>query len=221
MRAIRRRALLLGTTAAALALGLPDGQAASAPQFHSFLQPAEAAFVDAAVARLIPADESGPGAKEAGVTAYIDGQLAGPFGAAATWYMQPPFLDAGPDFDYQEPQTPAQLYRQAILAIDAYCAASHGKAFAALPPAAQDAVLTGLEEGHTTLPGVSGKAFFKLLLANTLEGYWADPVYRGNQGMAGWTLIGFPGARGDYRDDIEAWGKPYTLPPVDLMGQRA
>src|SRR5262245_63642158 len=47
---------------------------------YMFFSAAEVAFVDAAVARLIPADELGPGAKEAGVTYFIDQQLFGGWG---------------------------------------------------------------------------------------------------------------------------------------------
>ena len=225
---MRRRQLLAGTAVAALAVALQE-KAQAAPQpptgqipFYSFFTPDEAAFVDAAVSRLIPADENGPGAKEAGVTYYIDGQLAGDYGRAATWYMQGPFVtDKGPDFGYQIPQTPAEAYRQAIPGTDAWCVANHqGKLFAALAPELQDEVLRGLEEGHITLPGIDGKTFFGLLLENTYEGFWADPAYHGNRNMVGWTLIGFPGARGDFKDYIEQYDKPYPLPPVSLRGDR-
>ena len=227
MTLLLRRRDLLASTAVALAVALTECAAAPEPPgggiaFYSFFQPDEAAFVDAAVSRLIPADASGPGAKEAGVTYYIDGQLAGEYGQGANWYMQGPFVtDKGPDFGYQIPQAPAQAYREAIAAINAYCAASYqGEAFAALPPETQDAVLQGLEGKQITLAGIDGETFFKLLLENTYEGFWADPVYGGNRNMAGWTLIGFPGARGDFKDYIEQWGKPYPLPPVSLQGHR-
>ena len=42
-----------------------------------FLKPAEAEAIDAIVDRLIPADDLGPGAKQAGCTVFIDRQLAG------------------------------------------------------------------------------------------------------------------------------------------------
>src|SRR4051812_624402 len=43
-----------------------------------FFAPAERAFIEAAVSRLIPNDEVGPGAVEAGVPFFLDRQLAGP-----------------------------------------------------------------------------------------------------------------------------------------------
>ena len=58
----------------------------------------EWAFVNAAVARLIPADEQGPGALEAGVPEYIDRQMNTPYASGALWFMQGPFnADAPPE----------------------------------------------------------------------------------------------------------------------------
>jgi gluconate 2-dehydrogenase gamma chain len=37
--------------------------------------------------------------------------------------------------------------------------------------------------------------------------------------MAPWHMIGFPGARYDYRDFVGRHGEPYPLPPVGLMGR--
>src|SRR5581483_10183894 len=72
-----------------------------------FFTPDEAAFIDAAVARLIPADDLGPGAKEAGVTVFLDRQLAGPYGHAETWYMSGPWHDGTKSQGYQSRLNPA------------------------------------------------------------------------------------------------------------------
>ena len=56
-----------------------------------FSTPRERRFINAACARIIPKDDLGPGALEAGVPDFIDRQLAGPFGQASTWYMQGPW----------------------------------------------------------------------------------------------------------------------------------
>src|ERR1022692_3443200 len=69
----------------------PSPAAPGAVEPPAFFSSEERAFIDAAVARFIPADELGPGAKEAGVTTFIDRQLAGAFGQAQTWYMQGPW----------------------------------------------------------------------------------------------------------------------------------
>src|SRR5258708_3117813 len=71
--------------AGGVAVAQPVGAAAARPvaeaKAYVFFNPAEAAFIEAAVARLIPRDENGPGALEAGVPDYIDRQLAGAWGA--------------------------------------------------------------------------------------------------------------------------------------------
>src|SRR5207237_10004929 len=94
-----------------------------------FLAPAEVTFLDAAVARLIPADELGPGAKEAGVTYFIDQQLFGGFGVMAKMYRQGPHAEGTPQQGYQSPLTPQEDYRAAIADINASCARQCGKEF--------------------------------------------------------------------------------------------
>ena len=61
--------------------------------------------------------------------------------------------------------------------------------------------------------------FFNLVLANTMEGFFADPIYGGNKDMVGWKLVGFPGVRYDFRDVIARPNQPYTRPPVSLQGR--
>ena len=58
-----------------------------------------------------------------------------------------------------------------------------------------------------------------MLWQNTQESYFADPMYGGNRNFAGWKLIGFPGPRYNYVDDISQFGKPYKQPTVGLSGR--
>jgi hypothetical protein len=51
----------------------------------------EVRAVEAAIARLIPADELRPGAKEAGVAVFLDSQLAGAWGSGDHLYRHGPF----------------------------------------------------------------------------------------------------------------------------------
>src|SRR6516164_6604505 len=60
-------------------------------QIYTFFTAEEVAFVKAAVARLIPADDLGPGALEADVPYFLDQQLAGVYGAGARYYSEGPF----------------------------------------------------------------------------------------------------------------------------------
>jgi gluconate 2-dehydrogenase gamma chain len=134
--------------------------------------------------------------------------------------MQGPWSPGLPTQGYQTRLTPAGLYRAAIKAIDAAVVReSRGASFAKLAAADQDAFLHRLEKGEVALDGVDAKAFFAQLLQNTLEGFWSDPIYGGNKDMAGWKLIGFPGARYDHADFVAKHGEKYPLPPVGITGR--
>jgi gluconate 2-dehydrogenase gamma chain len=232
------RRSLLASTAALLVAGatsarartitgmLPWEQGTAAPPVPvrpgpwQFFTADEAATVEAIVDRLIPPDDHGPGAKDAGCAVYLDRQLAGPFGRSEGLYMRPPFLKALPTQGYQDADAPAARYRKGLAAIAAYVKDNFaGKAFQNLAPADQDKVLTDVEKGTAKLGDVNGASFFSLLLSGTQEGFFADPIYGGNRDMVGWKLVGFPGARYDYRDWIERYNEKYPLPPVSIMGR--
>jgi gluconate 2-dehydrogenase gamma chain len=183
-----------------------------------FSQP-EAAFIEAACARMIPADDLGPGAVEAGVPVFIDRQLAGEFGHGTRWYMTGPWPKGEKTQGYQSRLTPAEMYRAAIKDIDDVSGRQNNAPFHQIAADKQDAFLKGLESGSTTLPNVDSKAFFTMFLQNVIEGFFSDPIYGGNRDMAGWKLIGFSGARYDQREFVLAYGKPYPLPPVGISGR--
>jgi gluconate 2-dehydrogenase gamma chain len=187
-----------------------------------FLTPEEGEFLDAAVSRLIPKDDLGPGAKEAGVTVFIDRQLAGPYGKGASWYMQGPWAKGTPSQGYQARRGPAELYRAAIQAIDDYCKGKYGgKKFAQLTADQQDEVLKGVEGANIKLKDVDGKVFFDLFLQNTVEGFLSDPIYGGNRDMVGWKLLGFPGAHYDYRPYVKKHNQKLDIAPVGIKGRPA
>ena len=196
----------------------PEG--ASGGRKYIFFTDVEAAFIEAAAARLIPTDDLGPGAIEAGVPEFLDRQLDGEFGQGTRWYMQGPWPKGQPTQGYQTRLTPAAMYRAAIKAIDDLVGRNFGgKSFAHLEPADQDAFLGKLEKGQVELAGVDAKGFFAMLLQNTLEGFWSDPIYGGNRDMIGWKLIGFPGARYDHTPYVKRYGEHYPLAPVGLKGR--
>jgi gluconate 2-dehydrogenase gamma chain len=58
-----------------------------------------------------------------------------------------------------------------------------------------------------------------MLLQNTKEGYFSDPIYGGNKDMAAWTMIGFPGAHYNYKDWVPRHGERVTIAPVGLKGR--
>ncbi len=187
-----------------------------------FFEPEEGRAVEAFVDRLIPADELSPRGTECGSAVYIDRQLAGPYGSSAALYMRPPFRDGAKSQGDQSPLTPAMRYRRSLAALDLYCRAGFaGKVFADLPPDRQDQLIAGLEANTVHFDDCSGKAFFELILKDTQQGFLADPIYGGNRDMVAWRMIGFPGARYDYRDWIDRHNEAYPYPPTSIGGQPA
>ncbi len=182
-----------------------------------FFSPLEAAVVEHVVDRLIPPDPETTGGKGAGCAVYIDRQLAGPFGKADGLYREGPFTPGTLMQGAQSALTPAEQFRQGLTALDKYCRSTRAdRGFAELDAAGQDQVLRELESGSAALEGVSAKDFFRLLLQLTQEGFFADPVYGGNRDMCGWKMIGFPGARYDYRDWVLRHNERYPHPPVGI-----
>ena len=185
---------------------------------YFYLTQPEVQFLNAAVARLIPADELGPGAKEAGVTCFIDRQLVSSWGTHGRNYRMGPWLEGTPQQGFQSPLTPQEIYRAAIREASIYCSKHYGKSFNLLTPEQQDEVLHGLEEGKIEFELVSSRLFFGLLWRNTVEGFFSDPMYGGNRDKIGWRLIGFPGvASSAYPDHLEKYNVPYRVEPVSIL----
>ena len=182
-----------------------------------FFTPAEGRAVEAIVDRIIPPDPDGPGGREAGCAVFIDRQLAGPFGRAQGLYGGGPFIRGSKEQGPQSRLDPSGQYRRAIRAIDAHAAQRYGaSSFADLSAADQDEVIGAVEAGKLPIEEIDTKEFWTMLLKNTREGFFADPVYGGNRGMVAWKWIGFPGARYDYSAWIERHNEPYPHPPIGL-----
>jgi gluconate 2-dehydrogenase gamma chain len=163
-----------------------------------FFTETEALIVAAAASRIFPSDASGPGAREAGVSIYIDRQLAGSYGRDRFRYAQAPFEDAPAELGYQGKETPRDVYREGLKSL---------KGFHLLSPAEQDRSLRQIESS----------VFFAFLRQNTIEGMFCDPIHGGNAGMIGWQLVGFPGPRMSNFDEIDKYyGKPYRPKPASL-----
>jgi len=168
-----------------------------------FFTEQEALIVAAAASRILPSDETGPGAHEAGVVIYIDRQLAGPWGRDVRRYTQEPFDgNAAAEFGYQGAASPQRVYREGLKQL---------AGFDRLPPPEQDAKLVQIEQS----------AFFELLRQNTIEGMFCDPLHGGNLDMVGWQLIGFPGPRMSNASDIDKYrGEQFRPKPVSLVDLR-
>jgi gluconate 2-dehydrogenase gamma chain len=104
----------------------------------------------------------------------------------------------------------------AIRETNLHCAGQYGKTFDELAPDQQDLVLRGLDEGTLALASVPARLFFILLLNNTQEGFFADPVYGGNRDKIGWKLVGFPGVAAVYTEHVDKHGVPYRVEPVSI-----
>jgi gluconate 2-dehydrogenase gamma chain len=184
---------------------------------YGYLTQPEIRFLDAAVERLIPTDELGPGGRDAGVTVYIDRQLFSAWGTHGRNYRSGPWLDGTPEQGFQSRLTPQEIYRIGIREINNFCLGTYEKPFDQLPPSTQDEVLKALEQNRVELPSLSSKLFFDLLWRNTEEGYFADPMYGGNRGKVGWKLLGFPGVpSGAYREHLDN-PAPYRAEPVSIL----
>jgi gluconate 2-dehydrogenase gamma chain len=197
--------------------GKSDPPRPAVPGPWLYFTPAEGAAVEALVDRLIPPDPETPGGKDIGCAVFIDRQLAGPYGAAEGLYWGAPFQQGTPQQGPQSPLTPAQQYREALAALDRHCRGTYGgAAFTQLADDKKDEVIGRLENGSLDLGGVRSTDFFDLLLKDTRQGFFADPIYGGNKDMAAWKMIGFPGARYDYRDWVDRHNERYPHPPVGI-----
>jgi len=136
------------------------------------LSPAEAETLEAMVARLIPSDANGPGAREARAAHYIDRALGGALAGFRETYLF------------------------GLTSLNTFANASKGGRFSQLSAADQDELLSALE--RNAVPGFgppSAATFFSLVLGHTLQGTFGDPFYGGNRDFAGWDLLRYPGVR--------------------------
>lgn len=196
-------------------------QAESDRYAYGYLTLPEVQFLDAAVERLIPTDELSAGARDAGVTFYIDQQLMSIWGMHGRNYRTGPWPEGTPQQGFQSRLTPQEIYRYGICETDAYCKRQYGKAYRLLSAAQQDEVLQGLEKDSIELPSLPAKLFFSLLWRNTEEGFFSDPVYGGNRDKVGWRLLGFPGvAASNYNELMHTHKDPYRVEPVSILDIR-
>ncbi|MDY7579855.1 gluconate 2-dehydrogenase subunit 3 family protein [Herbaspirillum sp. RTI4] len=215
------RAAVTAAPAVVLIAAAGVGMATNTPPAGAFkpryFSPAEWETLSALVDRLIPASDEGPGALEAGAHEFIDLQMNTPYAHGGLWYMQAPFVASAPEFGYQFHMTPRELYRSGLAGLDAAVQKQFSKTFAQLDAAQRDEVISALEKGTFNIGEVPPATFFGQVLQNTKEGYFCDPQHGGNKDMAAWKMIGFPGARADYMDWVEQYGKKYPLPPVSII----
>lgn len=180
-----------------------------------FFTPHEWDTIEAASARIIPTDHH-PGAREARVVRFIDRMLAGTqfiFPAAdGNGFLR---MEGREEEAWAERiQQRRAFYRNGVVQMDALARERAGVDFVELDDEAQDAVLeqlSGVERPGPFLvadedeAGLGGAPagnqpvnedfleFFPLLVLNTRQGFYGDPVYGGNENRVGWGVIGFDG----------------------------
>lgn len=159
-----------------------------------FFNPTDATTVDAFAEQILPSEPGSPGAREAGVVYYIDRALAG--------FMR----------DLQP------LYRRGLrmltdLAIDAL-----GADFASLSTEQQFELVERMDTVATADPQDFAGQFYRILREHTVQGYFGDPAYGGNRELAGWKLVGFPGAQWGYTAEQMQPGVDARSIPILTVG---
>jgi gluconate 2-dehydrogenase gamma chain len=132
------------------------------------LTDAEASLLADICEELIPRDDA-PGAADVGAVEYIDLQLCGPFARHR------------------------QAYRRGLDSFARTCEEVFRGPFGGLAPADRIRALRLVEQGAA--PGAlwgdpSQQAFFNLVLAHTMQGFYGSPRHGGNRDYASYRMLG-------------------------------
>src|SRR5262245_148079 len=166
-----RRDISRRTVLASVPLVQISSLAAPAPSVASVFTPDQMRLIDAVVNRLIPSDELGPGAGEAGVPAYLARSFAGHLSVERT------------------------AFSEGLAAIETAARTRHDTTFVQLSADRQDEFLTAMAKNEVSGFRPDSRTFFNRIRQLTLEGMFGDPWYGGNKNFAGWDLIRYPGPR--------------------------
>jgi len=158
-----RQAVALGAVALGPVESLADDeQAAEAPtptpapfSGYEYFSPQEAAFVEALVNIMCPADAYTPNGVDCGLATFFDRQLAGPFGQGRGRYLRGPWNAGPPQMGLQSPLTPAQFFSEGLRVANALSLSRHGKSFDQLDAARAEAMLHEFEAGGVAAPALN------------------------------------------------------------------
>ncbi len=139
--------------------------------YHPFLffKKDEASCMAAICEQIIPADENGPGATQAGVIYYIDKQLHEVF----EWEQE--------------------HYRTGLASIQQVSKNLHGKLFEDLEPEQQTKFLEKMESG--TLPrdawsaDITPSSLFSTMIRHSMQGFYGSPRHGGNRNYISYRLM--------------------------------
>jgi hypothetical protein len=234
---VRRRVFIGAVPVAVAVAGCTSSSGPVEPRAFRFFTSHQAAVVEDATARIAPgpaddpAEAGHPGAREAGVTGYIDSML-GALGALDDSALngRAPLIFAGGPWSNRHTSGPdlmarfvtldpvariawrrrlqgwQQQYRQGIAALDKQAGGDFTKA----SQARQDKILAS--------SAVS--SFTSLLFEHTIEGLYAAPEYGGNRDLAGWKDIAFPGdvqPRGYTPDEVSRSDGPDPVASTGIV----
>jgi hypothetical protein len=209
--AVPRRVVISAVPVAVAAAAVLSGctSSPSSPRVFRFFTGHEAAVVADATARIAPgpdddpAEAGHPGAREAGVSGYIDLMLGALGALDATGGVPTPLIFAGGPWSNRHTSGPDLMatfvpldpvrriawrsrlegwqrqYRAGVATLDKLAGGDFTKA----SHAKQDAILASSKLS----------TFTALLFEHTIEGLYCDPEYGGNRGLAGWKDISYPG----------------------------
>jgi hypothetical protein len=162
---VSRRAVIAAAAGAVVAapLAAPAAGALAGAAAPVFFTSAERAMVDELTEIVVPTDDHSPGAKAAGVAAYIDARLAESF-----------------------EEEPRRQWRAGLKAVEALSVELNGKPFMQADAARRTAVVAKMAEGEAN-PKTDLERFFRTLKTATISAYYTSKIgihqemeYKGN-----------------------------------------
>ena len=215
---LKQAAAIAGVAAVAgTVVAAGDSRTANAPSEaapfvgYEFFSPEEAAFVEALLNVMCPADQYTPNGVDCGLATFFDRQLAGPFGQGKGRYMRGPWNQGPPEMGSQSPLTPAQFFKAGLIAANDASAHRFGKPFAQLTSADADALLHDIQDGHVKRGDVPLESWFNSLVYPLfVQACFSDPLYGGNYNKVFWKMLGYPGLPATHAlDMVQYRGKRY------------
>jgi gluconate 2-dehydrogenase gamma chain len=137
-----------------------------------------------------------------------------------------PRLQAGTSYQYAF--NPREFWRRGLVSLQNYCQAAKGGKFETLSSDTQTAVLQEMYDNspsntslQSAFQGPNAAEFFNEIHDMVTAGYWADPLYGGNQGKVGWNLLASNGVnqgggQGYTTIQLATSTTPTKLPPLSL-----
>ncbi len=137
-----------------------------------------------------------------------------------------PRLQAGTAYQY--PFNAREFWRRGLMFLQTYCNATYGKNFQNLSSDQQTTVLQDMFDNSPTntamqsaFQGPNAAEFFNDVYDMVVAGFWADPLYGGNIGKVGWSLLASNGVnngtgQGHSTIQLAISTTPTKLPPLSL-----